>query len=53
MSATASTIQPLHASQPQLLGVYLPAMRQRFKNEINRLTSGAIADRHGKRSEGG
>jgi len=42
MSAIASTIQPLHASQQQLLGIYLPAMRQRFKNEVNRLTSGAM-----------
>jgi len=42
MSATVPAVQPLHAKQQQLLGVYLPAMRQRFKNEINRLTSGAM-----------
>ena len=42
MSATVSAIQPLYASQQQLLGIYLSAMRQRFKNEINRLTSGAM-----------
>ncbi len=44
MSATVSTIQPVYASQQQLAAIYLPAMRKRFKNEINRLTSGAMAE---------
>ncbi len=44
MSATEPAIRPLNASQQQLSGIYLPAMRQRFKNEINRLTSGAMQD---------
>lgn len=30
-------------SQQALLEIYLPAMRQRFKQEVNRLTSGAMA----------
>ena len=44
MSAVISTIQPLYASQQQLLGIYLPSMRQRFKSEVNRMTSGAMAE---------
>ena len=44
MPATAPTIHPLYASQEKLLGVYLRAMRPRFKNEINRMTSGAMAE---------
>lgn len=44
MSAVVSSIQPLYASQQQLLAIYLPRMRQRFKNEVNRLTSGAMAE---------
>jgi len=51
MSAVVSTIQPLHASQQQLLGIYLPAMRQRFKGEVNRLTGGAMADLLGDRPD--
>ncbi len=43
MSAVAPSIQPLYASQQELLGTYLPAMRQRFKNEVNRMTSGGMA----------
>jgi hypothetical protein len=44
MAATATSIRPLYASQQQLLAVYLPAMRQRFKDEINRMTSGAMQE---------
>ena len=44
MSAVVSSIQPLYASQQQLLEIYLPRMRQRFKSEVNRLTSGAMAE---------
>lgn len=51
MSAVVSHIQPLYASQQQLLGVYLPAMRQRFKNEVNRLTSRGMAELLGDRSD--
>jgi len=31
-------------AQESLLGIYLPAMRQRFKNEVNRLTGGAMRE---------
>lgn len=31
-------------SQQALLAIYLPSMRQRFKQEVNRLTSGAMAE---------
>lgn len=51
MSAVVSTIQPLHANQPQLLEIYLSAMRQRFKSEVNRLTSGAMAELLAGRSD--
>ncbi len=30
--------------QAALMGIYVPAMRQRFKSEVNRLTSGAMAE---------
>ena len=42
MPATASTIQSPTASQQQLLAIYLQAMRQRFRNEVNRMTSGGM-----------
>lgn len=32
-----------NAGQQRLLGIYLPAMRQRFKSEVNRLTLGGMA----------
>ena len=51
MSAVVSTIEPLHATQQQLLGVYLPAMRRRFKHEVNRMTSGAMAERLAGRAD--
>jgi len=51
MSAVVSTITPMYASQQQLLGIYLPAMRQRFKHEVNRLTAGGMAKLLGNRPD--
>jgi len=51
MSAVVSSIEPLYVSQQQLLGIYLPAMRLRFKNEVNRMTSGAMAERLAGRAD--
>jgi len=45
MPAVVSSIEPLYASQQRLLGIYLSDMRRRFKNEVNRMTSGAMAKR--------
>jgi len=43
MSASQSAVQ--QTLDPQsLLGIYLPAIRGRFKAEVNRLTSGAMAE---------
>jgi hypothetical protein len=50
MSAVISFEQP-YASQQQLKEIYLPAMRQRFKNEVNRLTAGAMAELLGTRTD--
>ncbi len=42
MSTTARSVAP--ASRPEDLGAhFLPAMRRRFKSEVNRMTSGAMA----------
>ena len=51
MSAVVASIYPPYASQPELLAVYLPAMRQRFKNEVNRMTSGAMTERLAGRAD--
>jgi len=44
MSAVIPDIQPLHASRQQLLGIYLASMRQRFKQMVNRMTSGGMRE---------
>ena len=41
------------AEQQRLLGIYLPAMRQRFKAEVNRLTGGGMAALLGGRPDAG
>lgn len=51
MSAVTAQLEPMYASQPQLLAIYLPAMRQRFKNEVNRMTSGAMQQHLGARPD--
>ncbi len=51
MSAVVSSIQPMYASQQQLLAIYLPRMRERFKHEVNRLTGGAMAELLGDRPD--
>ena len=50
MSASPdSVVQDAH--QQALLGIYLPAMRQRFKSEVNRLTGGGMAQLLGDRAD--
>ncbi len=51
MSAVVPVIESLYARQQQLLAIYLPAMRQRFKNEVNRMTAGAMAERLAGRAD--
>ena len=41
MSANPDTIEQ-ERQQQALLGIYLPAIRQRFKSEVNRLTNGGM-----------
>ena len=41
MSTANPAIKP-RPGQEELLAIYLPRMRERFRNEINRLTSGAM-----------
>ncbi len=41
------------AEQQRLLGIYLPAMRRRFKAEVNRLTGGGMAALLGGRPDAG
>jgi len=47
-SASATEVVP---DQSALLGVYVPALRQRFKAEINRLTGGGMAELLGERPD--
>jgi len=53
MSANPSIVVPLvldqQADQQALLAIYLPNMRQRFKAEVNRLTSGGMRHLIGSR----
>ncbi len=42
--AVATSNMTHNLSQQALLAIYLPATRQRFKQEVNRLTSGAMAE---------
>ena len=51
MSVALSSIEPRYASQQQLKAVYLPSVRQRFKQEVNRLTSGAMPEMLAGRSD--
>lgn len=51
MSASPDIMQE-DACQQALLAIYLPAMRQRFKAEINRQTSGGLAQMLGQREDG-
>ena len=50
MSASPDLIAD-DARQQSLLGIYLPAMRQRFKAEVNRLTGGDMARLLGDRAD--
>lgn len=51
MSVALSSLQSPYASQQQLKAVYLPGVRQRFKQEINRLTGGAMRELLGGRAD--